>query len=98
MKQERLMKVLLSPIVSEKTTMAADKNQQFAFQVRTDADKIDIKQAVELMFEVKVAKVNVVNVKGKAKRFGQRLGRRSDTKKAYITLEPGQDIDFLGAE
>ncbi|OOZ39788.1 50S ribosomal protein L23 [Solemya pervernicosa gill symbiont] len=98
MNQEKLMQVLLGPIVSEKSTMIADQHQQFAFRVRKDADKAAIKSAVELMFEVKVAKVNVANVKGKVKRFGQRFGQRSDWKKAYITLEPGQDIDFLGAE
>jgi large subunit ribosomal protein L23 len=66
--------------------------------VRRDADKADIRRAVELMFDVKVTNVRVVNVSGKAKRFGRSPGRRQDWKKAYVTLAEGQDIDFLGAE
>ncbi len=95
MKQERLMKILLAPHISEKTTAAADN--LVAFKVARDASKPEIKSAVELMFSVKVKSVTVVNVKGKAKRFGTTRGRRSDWKKAYVTLEAGQQIDFLGA-
>ena len=97
MNKERLMTVLLEPHVSEKATAAAEGNQ-VVFRVRTDADKAEIRQAVELMFEVKVDDVQVVRVKGKIKRFGLTPGRRSDWKKAYVRLAPGQEIDFLGGE
>ncbi|MFB3064661.1 MAG: 50S ribosomal protein L23 [Gammaproteobacteria bacterium] len=98
MSQERLMTILLGPHVSEKTTRVAEKHNQVAFRVRTDANKAEIRKAVELLFEVKVEKVTVVNVKGKAKRFGQTPGRRSDWKKAYVKLAEGHDIDFLNPE
>jgi len=94
MNQERLMTVLLAPHVSEKTAIAADKNAQHVFRVIRDAKKEEIKKAVEKMFEVKVAAVNTINMNGKSKRFGQRQGKRSDWKKAIVTLEPGHDIDF----
>ena len=97
MKKERLMKVLLAPHISEKSTVAADANQQFVFKVVPDANKLEIKRAVELMFDVKVDAVQVSNVKGKSKRFGQVSGRRADWKKAYVKLQPGQDIDFASA-
>lgn len=97
MSQERLMKVLLAPLVSEKTARLADGNRQFAFRVLTDATKPEIRQAVELMFEVKVANVQVTNMKGKTKRFGQMNGRRANWKKAYVTLQEGHDIDFMEA-
>lgn len=98
MRQERLMKILLAPHISEKSARAADANKQFAFRVIADATKPEIKQAVELMFDVKVDVVQVSNVKGKQKRFGSTLGRRSDWKKAYVKLQPGHDIDFMGAQ
>ena len=98
MNQERLMKVLLAPIVSEKSTRLADAHRQFAFKVMSDASKPEVRKAVELMFDVKVANVQMANVRGKTKRFGQSLGRRSDWKKAYVTLAEGHDIDFMGAE
>ena len=98
MNQEQLMNVLLEPRVTEKSTVAAELNNQFTFKVRKDADKQDIKAAVELMFNVEVDSVKVLNVKGKQKRFGQRLGQRSDWKKAYVKLKPGFDIDFMGAQ
>jgi large subunit ribosomal protein L23 len=98
MSPERLMTVLLGPHVSEKSARVAEQGNQFVFKVRRDATKPEIKAAVELMFEVKVQSVQVVNTAGKAKRFGARLGRRSDTKKAYVRLAPGQTIDFAGAE
>lgn len=97
MSQERLMKVLLAPLVSEKTARLADGNRQFVFRVLTDATKPEIRQAVELMFEVKVANVQVTNMKGKTKRFGQMNGRRANWKKAYVTLQEGHDIDFMEA-
>ncbi len=98
MNQERLMTVLLGPHVSEKGTILAEKNNQVVFKVRRDANKAEIRAAVELMFEVKVDGVQVVNQKGKAKRFGRYMGRRSDWKKAYVRLAEGHDIDFVGAE
>lgn len=97
MNQERILQVLLAPHVSEKSTLAADANGQHVFKVLPGASKTEIKQAVEQLFEVKVAQVRVMNVKGKTKRFGQREGKRSDWRKAYVTLAEGQDIDFAGA-
>jgi large subunit ribosomal protein L23 len=96
MNDERLMKVLLAPIVSEKTTRASDLVGQYGFRVAPDATKREIARAVELLFAVKVDQVQVLNVKGKKKRFGQRLGKRNDWRKAYVRLKPGQDIDFGG--
>jgi large subunit ribosomal protein L23 len=96
MSKEGLMNVLIGPYVSEKQARIAENDNAFVFRVRRDATKPDIKAAVELMFEVKVAHVNVVNVGGKKKRFGQRFGRRQDFKKAYVRLAPGQKIDQLG--
>lgn len=96
MSKERLMKVLLAPHVSEKSAVAADTNRQFVFRVLPDANKNEIKKAVELMFDVKVDAVQVSNVKGKSKRFGQIMGRRSNWKKAYVKLQSGFDIDFVG--
>jgi large subunit ribosomal protein L23 len=96
MNQERLMKVLLGPVISEKSTLAADQSGQFVFRVATDATKQEVGRAVELLFEVQVESVQVLNVKGKRKRFGARSGRRADWRKAYVQLKPGQDIDFGG--
>lgn len=94
MNNERLMKVLLSPVVSEKSSIVADANGQYTFRVATDASKREIAKAVEKMFDVKVDRVQVVNVKGKKKRFGAIQGRRSDWRKAYVRLMPGSEIDF----
>lgn len=98
MNQERLMKVLLAPHVSEKSTIVAEKHNQVVFKVAKDATKREIKQAVELLFDVKVSSVRVLNVKGKRKRTGMIEGRRKDWRKAYVTLAEGHEIDFLGAE
>lgn len=98
MNQERLFKVLLAPHMSEKSTRVADRHNQFVFKVARDAAKPEIKSAVEFLFNVKVKAVTTVNVKGKQKRFGAIRGRRQDWKKAYVTLEAGQEIDLLGAE
>ena len=98
MSDERLMKILLAPHVSEKTTRVADASQQFVFRVLPDARKPEIKRAVELMFKVEVEGVQVMNVKGKRKGMGRVRGRRSDWKKAYVRLKPGHDIDFMGAD
>ena len=96
--QERLMTVLQGPHLSEKSAIAAETNNQIVFKVRTDATKREIRQAVELLFEVRVDGVTVVNVKGKTKRVGASRGKRSDWKKAYVKLAEGSQIDFLGAE
>ncbi len=96
MNQERLMKILLSPHVSEKSTMAADRDRQFVFKVSSDATKPEVKKAVELMFDVEVQGVRIMNVKGKNKQHGRISGRRSGWKKAYVTLRPDNDIDFMG--
>lgn len=96
MNQERLMQVLLAPHISEKSSAAADRNKQFVFRVVNNSNKSEIKGAVELMFNVQVDAVRTSNVKGKAKRSGRRIGSRSDWKKAYVSLKPGFDIDFMG--
>jgi large subunit ribosomal protein L23 len=93
MNKERLMKVLLAPVVSEKSTNAGEVGQ-VVFKVVCDATKPEIKRAVEMLFDVNVDQVRVVNVNGKRKRFGVLQGRRNDWKKAYVRLQEGQDIDF----
>ena len=98
MKQERIMNVLVAPHVSEKSTMVGEKNKQVVFKVAKDANKYEIKQAVELVFNVKVAQVRTLNVKGKTRTFRQKEGRRKSWKKAYISLVEGQDINFLAQE
>lgn len=98
MNDARVYQVLLGPHISEKATIIAEKNQQFVFKVVKTATKLEIKKAVEKLFDVKVKSVQTVVVKGKTKRFGQRFGQRSDWKKAYVSLQDGFDIDFVGAE
>lgn len=98
MNQERLLKVLLGPHISEKSTNVAEKANQVVFKVVSDASKDEIKQAVEKMFEVSVEGVQVVNVKGKNKRNRFGKGKRKDWKKAYVSLKAGDDINFLGTE
>ena len=98
MNKERLLKVLLGPVVSEKSARVGEEARQVAFKVATDATKPEVKAAVEELFEVKVDNVTVSNVKGKQKRFRQGLGRRPNWKKAYVTLQEGFDIDFAAAE
>ncbi len=92
--QERLLQVLLSPQISEKATYVADKNEQVVFFVTSDATKPEVKAAVELLFKVQVDSVQISNLKGKVKRFGRTIGRRSDAKKAFVCLKPGQEINF----
>jgi large subunit ribosomal protein L23 len=92
--EERLLKVLVAPHVSEKTTLASEANNTLVFKVAVDATKEEIKAAVEKLFEVEVKKVNSLNVKGKAKRTGARMGRRKNWKKAYVTLADGQSLDL----
>jgi len=89
--------VLEAPIISEKSTIAAEKNRQVVFKVQKQATKKQVKSAVEVMFNVEVDSVQVLNVKGKQKRFGRSLGQRSDWKKAYVKLKLGHDIDFSAA-
>jgi large subunit ribosomal protein L23 len=91
---ERLMTVLLAPVVSEKGTYIADKYEQVIFRVMQNATKPEVKAAVELMFKVEVESVQIANVKGKQKRFGTHAGRRRNWKKAYVSLKPGQEINF----
>lgn len=90
----RLYQVLLAPVISEKATLVADKNEQVVFQVTRDANKQEVKAAVELLFKVEVESVQILNRKGKQKRFGRFMGRRDHEKKAYVSLKPGQEINF----
>jgi len=92
----RLMAVLVAPIVSEKATMVAEKNNSVTFRVLQNATKPEIKAAVELMFKVEVKGVSVVNIKGKTKRFGRSVGRRDHVRKAYVTLKAGQELNLSG--
>lgn len=92
--QEKLINVLLAPHITEKTSLAMQNTNTYSFRVRRDSTKPDIKAAVELMFGVKVAGVQVVNETGKSRRFGKALGRTQDIKKAYVRLAPGQTIDY----
>ncbi len=96
--QERLMKVLLAPQISEKATHVAEKHEQVIFRVAPDATKPEIKAAVEMMFKVNVDSVQVACVKGKVKRAGRHIGRRNDWKKAYVCLAAGQEINFAASE
>jgi large subunit ribosomal protein L23 len=100
---ERLMQVLLAPVISEKSTFVGEKRNQVVFRVASDATKPEIKAAVELMFGKKdqplqVAGIRIVNVKGKQKRFGRFMGRRNNWKKAYVCLKAGQEITFAEGE
>ena len=97
MNQLDLANVIQSPVVSEKSTVLADIENRFVFKVQKTATKIEIKKAVESLFEVEVASVQVLNVAGKKKRFGRTLGKRSNWKKAYVKLKPGFDIEFSAA-
>jgi large subunit ribosomal protein L23 len=92
--REQLMSVLIAPHVTEKTSLAMQNHNQYTFRVRREATKTDIRKAVELMFDVKVAGVQVVNEPGKQRRFGRIAGRTQDWKKAYVSLRPGQTIDY----
>jgi large subunit ribosomal protein L23 len=94
--EARLYEVIRAPHISEKATGLADKHRQIVFEVKCDASKPEIKAAVEKVFNVQVEAVTVTNVKGKRKQSGRIRGRRQDWKKAYVTLMPGQDIDFMG--
>jgi large subunit ribosomal protein L23 len=91
---QRLMQVLSAPVISEKATMVAEKRNQVVFRVLRDATKPEIKAAVELLFKVDVESVQVANVKGKVKRTARGVGRRNHVKKAYVSLKPGQELNF----
>jgi large subunit ribosomal protein L23 len=97
MSRERLMNVLVAPHVTEKTSLALQDRNQYAFRVLRDATRGEVRQAVELMFSVKVERVNVVNEPGKTRRFGRTTGRTQDWKKAYVRLAEGQTIDYEAA-
>ena len=94
MKNDRLYSVLLAPVVSEKSTFIAEKHNQVAFRVLQDATKKEVKDAVELLFKVSVKSVQILNRKGKEKRFGRTPGRRNHIRKAYVCLKEGQEINF----
>ena len=97
-RHDQIRSVLIAPHVSEKTTNLNEKNKQIVFRVRLNSNKIQIKKAVEKLFDVKVSSVKTVLVKGKTKRTGMRIGTTKAWKKAYIILSEGQDIDFMGAD
>jgi len=92
-----LSNVIKAPVISEKSSVAAESSNRFVFKVANEATKLQVKKSVELMFNVEVEKVQLLNVKGKAKRFGRLMGKRSDWKKAYVRLKDGHDIDFSAA-
>ncbi|MEY4467749.1 MAG: ribosomal subunit protein [Pseudomonadota bacterium] len=92
--EERLMKVLLAPVISEKATFVAEKNEQVVFLVTPDATKLEIKAAVEMLFKVQVESVQVANRAGKTKRSGRFTGRRNNTRRAFVCLKSGQEINF----
>ena len=92
--KDELYQVLIAPVVTEKSTRAAEEDGQAVFHVASTATRHDVKAAVEQAFDVEVETVRILNVKGKTKRFGRTLGKRSDRKKAYIRLKEGSDIDF----
>ena len=94
MNKERLMNVILAPHVSEKATSCADTQNQHVFSVAKNANKLEVKKAIEKMFEVEVAEVKLLNIHGKLKRIGRKFGKRKDWKKAYVTLKEGFDINF----
>lgn len=97
MNEERIFQVLKAPHISEKATIIGDKNQ-YVFKVEPTATKLEVRKAVEKLFDVKVKGVRVCNIKGKVKRFGRSLGKRNSLKKAYVTLQDGYEIEFMGAE
>jgi large subunit ribosomal protein L23 len=98
MNKNRLCQVLVAPRVTEKSTQVGEDSNQYIFQVVNDATKSEVKGAVEMLFDVSVESVRIVNVKGKNKAFRMRPGKRSNWKKAYVRVQEGQVIDFLGGE
>jgi|TARA_Y100000588_G_scaffold75399_1_gene78556 large subunit ribosomal protein L23 len=97
MNAERMHQILLRPVISEKSTNAAEANRQVVFEVLENATKAEVREAVEKLFNVSVIAVQVLNVRGKIKRFGKTPGKRNNWKKAYVRLAVGDDIDFLGS-
>jgi len=97
MNQEFLLQLIVAPVVTEKSSLAADNNNQYVFKVRNDSTKTEIKAAVEKLFDVNVESVKTLNMKGKVKRFSKGLGKRSDVKKAYVRIKSGQEIEFVSA-
>ena len=97
MNVERMHQILLRPVISEKSTNAAEANRQVVFEVLENATKAEVREAVEKLFNVSVIAVQVLNVRGKIKRFGKTPGKRNNWKKAYVRLAVGDDIDFLGS-
>ena len=97
MNAERMHQILLRPVISEKSTNAAEANRQVVFEVLENATKAEVREAVEKLFDVSVVAVQVLNVRGKIKRFGKTPGKRNNWKKAYVRLAAGDDIDFLGS-
>ena len=95
-KNSQTLNAIVAPQITEKATYVADKFNQVAFKVRKSATKDQVKEAVELMFKVEVTAVNLLNMKGKTKRHGNNFGKRADWKKAYVSLKPGQEINFVG--
>ncbi len=97
MNQEFLLQLITAPVVTEKSSLAAENNNQYVFKVNNTANKAEIKAAVEKLFDVNVESVKTLNVKGKVKRFGKGFGKRSDVKKAYVRIKSGQEIEFISA-
>ena len=97
MKRINPAKIILAPVISEKSTNSAENYQQYVFRVERKANKAQIRSAVQLMFEVEVHAVRTLNISGKKKRMGRSIGKRADWKKAYVKLKPGFDIDFASA-
>lgn len=97
MKQSDLMGLIEAPIISEKSTLSAEKERRLVFRIKRNATKLQVKRAIEALFNVEVDSVHVLNVKGKIKRFGRFTGARADWKKAYVRLKPGFDINFTPA-
>lgn len=98
MNDQRLYQVILAPHVSEKTAVAAEMEGRHTFRIANNASKLEVRKAIEKLFEVDVKSVQIINVRGKTKRFGSAEGKRSDWKKAIVRLAEGQDIDFMGVE
>ena len=98
MNDQRLYQIILAPHISEKTALASELEARHTFRVAKDATKLEVRKAVEKLFDVEVRGVQIINVSGKTKRFGAKEGKRSDWKKAIVRLAEGQDIDFMGAE
>lgn len=96
--EERLMQVIIAPVVTEKSSLATEKSNQHVFKVASFSTKKDVKQAVESLFKVEVQKVTLLNVKGKVKMFRQKAGKRKNWKKAYVTLKEGSELNYEGVE